>query len=258
MEPTETVAPYTYAGIAAMIDHTFLKPDGTDDQLLEAIDLALEHRVGVLLVRPTDVEVAVRQLAGSGVEVVSVVAYPHGATTTASKLYETRDLLRRGCREIEAVIHLGRLASRQFQYIENELLQMAEACHESGGKLRVMLEASLLSEEQKLVACKIAKRSSVDCLTTSTGSAILGSTMDDVRLLVRKCQPYVQVKVGQGIHNLEQLLEARALGVARVGTARTASILTELTRRLAATESDAEPVVESGDESGDAPGDVSS
>lgn len=254
MELTGIAVPYTYAEIAATIDHTFLKPDGTDDQLLEAIDLALEHRVGVLLVRPTDVEVAVRQLAGSGVDVVSVVAYPHGATTTASKLYETRDLLRRGCREIEAVIHLGRLASRQFQYIENELLQMAEACHESGGKLRVMLEASLLSAEQKLVACKIAKRSSVDCLTTSTGSAMLGSTMDDVRLLVRKCRPYVQVKMGQGIENLDQLLEVRAMGVARVGTTRTATILRELSRRLAppsvpepAVDPVVDPVVQSGD-----------
>ena len=222
----------TYEEIAASIDHTFLRPEATDDQLLAAIDLVLEYRPGALLVRPTDVEVAVRQLTGSGVNVVSVVAYPHGASTTASKLYETRDLLRRGCREIEAVIHIGRLASRQFQYIENELLQIAEACHETGGKLRVMLEASLLSEEQKLVACKIAKRSSVDWLTTSTGCAVLGSTIDDVRLLVRKCQPYVQVKVGQGIQNLDQLLEVRALGAGRVGTTRTAAILTELRGRL--------------------------
>jgi deoxyribose-phosphate aldolase len=225
--------PYTYEEIAQAIDHTFLKADGTDDEALEAIDVARDWRVGVLLVRPTDVEVAVRQLAGSGVRVAGAVSYPHGASTTASKLYETRDLLRRGCREIEAVIHIGRLASRQFQYIENELLQMAEACHEAGGKLRVMLEASLLSEEQKLVACKIAKRSCVDWITASTGTAVLGPTMDDVRLLVRKCQPYVQVKVGQGIQNLDQLLEFRGLGVTRFGTTRTATILKELEQRLA-------------------------
>lgn len=231
--PEPPVPAYTYEEIAAAIDHTFLRPEATDDQLFEALDLVQEYRPGVMLVRPTDVEVAVRQLAGSGVAVASVVAYPHGASTTASKLYETRDLLRRGCREIEAVIHIGRLASRQFQYIENELLQMAEACHESGGKLRVMLECSLLSEEQKLVSCKIAKRSSVDWITTSTGSAMLGSTPDDVRLLVRKCKPYVQVKVGQGVQNLDQLLELREWGVGRVGTTRTASILTELRQRLA-------------------------
>jgi deoxyribose-phosphate aldolase len=223
---------YTYAEIAAAIDHTFLKPEATDDQLFEVVDLAREYEVGVLLVRPTDVEVAVRQLEGSSVSVASVVSFPHGACTTASKLYETRDLIRRGAKEIEAVIHIGRLASRQFQYIENELLQMAEACHEKGGKLRVMLEASLLSEEQKLVACKIAKRSSVDWITASTGTAALGATMDDVRLLVRKCQPYVQVKVGQGIQNLDQLLEYRGLGVTRFGTSQTASILTELRKRL--------------------------
>jgi len=225
--------PFTYEEIAGAIDHTFLKPDATDDQLFEALDLAKEYRPGVMLVRPTDVEAAVRQLEGTGVAVVGAVAYPHGASTTASKLYETRDLLRRGCQQIEAVIHLGRLASRQFQYIENELLQMAEACHENGGQLRVMLEVSLLSEEQKLVACKIAKRSSVDWITTSTGSAILGATVDDVKLLVRKCRPYVQVKVGQGIHNLDQLLEMKELGVGRFGTARTANILSEVRRRLA-------------------------
>jgi len=232
MDETTEPVPYTYEDIAGAIDHTFLRPDATDDQLFEAVDLAMEYQVGVLLVRPTDVEVAVRQTAGSGVSIASVVSYPHGCGTTASKLYETRDLLRRGAKEIEAVIHIGRLASRQFQYIENELLQMAEACHETGGKLRVMLEASLLSEEQKLVACKIAKRSSVDWITATTGSAILGATLDDLRLLVRKCQPYVQVKAGQGIQNLDQLLEARSLGVGRFGTTRTASILSELKERL--------------------------
>lgn len=240
MSPEEPLA-LTYEEIAAAIDHTFLRPDATDDQLLAEIEVARESRAGFLLVRPTDVEVAVRQLEGSGVAVASVVAYPHGASTTASKLYETRDLLRRGCGEIEAVIHLGRLASRQFQYIENELLQMAEACHEAGGKLRVMLEASLLTEEQKLVACKIAKRSSVDVITASTGSATLAATMDDVRLLARKCQPYVQLKVGQGIVNLDQLLELRALGVARFGTTRTASILQDLTQRLSPPEAEPEP-----------------
>lgn len=224
--------PFTYDEIAASIDHTFLKPDATDDQLFETLDLVKEYRPGVILVRPTDVEAAVRQLEGTGVAVVSVVSYPHGASTTASKLYETRDLLRRGCKEIEAVIHIGRLASRQFQYIENELLQMAEACHENNGQLRVMLEVSLLTEEQKLVACKIAKRSSVDWIVTSTGSAILGATVDDVKLLVRKCRPYVQVKAGQGIHNLDQLLEMKELGVGRFGTTRTAHILTEVRKRL--------------------------
>ena len=233
MAETEAT-PYTYEEIAAAIDHEFLRPEATDDQLFEALDMVLEYRPAVMLVRPTDVETATRQLSGSGIDVVSVVAFPHGASTTASKLYEARDLLRRGCRAIEAVIHIGRLASRQFQYVENELLQLAEACHQSGGQLRVMLECSLLGEEQKLVACKIAKRSSVDWLTTSTGTAALGSTPDDIRLLVRKCQPYVQVKVGQGIQNLDQLLEMRSIGVGRVGTTRTGSILKEVRKRLTA------------------------
>ncbi|MBY0507265.1 MAG: deoxyribose-phosphate aldolase [Bryobacteraceae bacterium] len=223
----------TYAEIAASIDHLFLRPDATDDQLFAEIDVVLEHFPGVFLVRPTDVDAAVRQLDGSGVAVASVVAYPHGSATTGTKLYETRDLLRRGCQQIETVIHLGRLASRQFQYVENELLQMAEACHEKQGKLRVMLECSLLTEEQKLVACKIAKRSSVDWITATTGTATLGATQDDVRLLVRKCQPYVQVKVGQGVQNLDQLLELRELGVTRFGTTRTGVILKELRERLA-------------------------
>ena len=232
---------YTYEEIAQSIDHTFLTPDATDEQLLKAIDVATEYRVGVLLVRPTDVEVAVRQLEGTGVAVVSVVSYPHGWATTATKLYEARDLLRRGCRDVEAVIHVGRLASRQFQYIENELLQLAEACHEKGGKLRVMLEASLLNEEQKLVACKIAKRSSVDWITASTGTATLGATPDDLQLLVRKCAPYVKVKAGQGVVNLDQLLELRSLGVDRVGTSRTARILDEVRLRLAPPPAEGQP-----------------
>ena len=138
---------------------------------MEGCQIAKAYEVASVSVRPSDVDTAARVLQGSDVAVGAVVGFPHGSSTTGMKLYEARDLLRRGAKEIDMVLNIGKLRSRAFQYIETELLQMAEACHQNGAILKVIFENAYLTDELKIVACRICNRAGVDFAKTSTGFA---------------------------------------------------------------------------------------
>lgn len=224
----------TYEQVAKMIDHSLLKPELSEEAVIEGCKLARRYEVASVCVRPSNVELAVKLLEGSGVAVGSVVGFPHGTNTTPVKLYEARDLLRRGAREIDAVLNIGKMIARQFQYVESELLQLSEACHSEGAILKVIFENAYLTEDLKIVACKIVKRTKVDFAKTSTGFAPSGATLEDLRLLARHCLPAVQVKAAGGIRTLESALEVRDAGCTRIGATATAAILDAWKARLAA------------------------
>jgi deoxyribose-phosphate aldolase len=215
----------TYEALAKMIDHSLVRPELTEDQVREGCDLAASYNVTSVSVRPSDIEIAVRALRGTEVRVGSIAGFPHGSQNTATKLYEMRDLIRRGAKEIDAVINIGKLLSRQFPYVETELVQMASACHGEGAVLKVILENAYLTDELKLIACRIAKRAEVDFVKTSTGFAPSGCTVDDVKLMFNKCAPRVKVKAAGGIRTLEAALEIHAAGADRIGATQTATIL---------------------------------
>jgi deoxyribose-phosphate aldolase len=224
----------SYEALAKMIDHSLVRPELSDDQVREGCALAAEYQVASVSVRPSDVDIALRSLRGTGLKVGSIVGFPHGSTTTAAKLYEMRDLLRRGATEIDAVINIGKLISRQFPYVETELVQMASACHGEGAVLKVILENAYLTEELKLIACKIAKRAEADFVKTSTGFAPGGGTVEDVRLMYAKCAGKVKVKAAGGISTLASALEMYEAGADRIGTTSTAAILDGWKAELAA------------------------
>jgi deoxyribose-phosphate aldolase len=223
----------TYEELAKMVDHSLVRPELSDDDVAEGCELARRYGVASVSVRPSDVDAVVRRLGGSDVAIGSVVGFPHGSSNTAAKLYELRDLLRRGAREIDMVINIGKMISRQFQYIESELLQAAQSCHETGAVLKVILETAYLTEDLKVIACKIAKRTDVDFVKTSTGFAPAGYTPEDVRLLVRLCGDRVKVKAAGGVRTLDAALQVYELGCARFGATQTASILDAWKARLA-------------------------
>ncbi|MEO8028912.1 MAG: deoxyribose-phosphate aldolase, partial [Bryobacteraceae bacterium] len=158
----------TYADVARLIEHSVVYPDLSEEQVVEGCAIAREYGVAAVNVRPSDADVAVRWLEGSGVAVASIVGFPHGASTTPSKLYEVRDLLRRGVTEIDAVINIGKMISRQFQYVEMELTQLAQACHEGGAILKVVFENAYLTDDLKTIACRLCKRAEVDYARTAT------------------------------------------------------------------------------------------
>lgn len=201
---------------AKMIDHALVLPQLTDDEVIAGCRLARQYNVASVTVRPCDVDLAVRELQGSAVKVGSVAGFPHGSSTTAVKVYETRDALRRGAREIDLALNLARLRSRQFQYVESELLQMAETCHKEGALLKVIFDHAWLTDELKIVACRICARAEVDFAS--------GSGPGDLRLMRAHLPDTVGLKAAE-VTTLEQAGEMHAAGCTRIGTTATAAIL---------------------------------
>ncbi len=215
----------SYQDLARMIDHSLVRPELTDDDVIAGCRLARQYQVATVSVRPCDVELAVRELQGCAVKVGSLAGFPHGSTTTAVKLYEARDVLRRGAREIDMVLNIAKLRSRQFQYVETELLQMADACHKESALLKVIFENAWLTDELKIVACRICGRAGVDFAKTSTGFAPSGYTIEDLRLMRTHLPEHVGLKAAVGVRTLEKAKEVYAVGCTRFGATATAAIL---------------------------------
>ena len=235
MDP-EPLAPIaTYEDLAGMIDHSLVKPELTNQNLIEGLELAKRYRIASAIVRPCDIDLTVRTLQGSPVRPGSVCGFPHGTASTATKLYELRDLLRRGAREIDMVIAIPKLLSREFQHVQTELDQAAESCNQGGAILKVILETAWLTRELKIIACVCCERAGVDFVVTSTGYAPAGYTADDLKLMREHLPEEVGIKAVGCLDTLEQVMEARALGCSRFGTTATAAVLDEWKARLAAT-----------------------
>ena len=221
-----TAAP-TYESLAANINHSLLQPELTNAQVVEGLELAKRYGVGTVTVRPCDTDLGVRILQGSPVLPGSIVSYPYGFQSTAVKLYETRDLLRRGSKEVGVVIGASKLLSREFQQVQTELNQLVEACRGAAARLTVILETALLTDEQKIIACTCCERAEVDFVSTATGY-----TTSDLKLL-RKHLPDETGLQASSVATLDEALELQTLGVSRIATTATAEILNEWKRRLA-------------------------
>ena len=224
----------SYEDIAGMIEHPVLRPEFSEEEVHTGCEIARQYRIAAVTVRPSDVDLAVSWMAGSGVAVASVVSYPHGAATTSVKLYETRDLLRRGATEIDTVINIGKMISRQFQYVEVELQQMAAACHESGAILKVAFENGYLTDDLKTIACKIVKRAEADYARTSTPFGPAPYSLEDVALMKRLLGDRAKVKASGGVRTITDVLELRAAGCSRIGTIATVGILEDWKAMVAA------------------------
>lgn len=220
--------------LARLLVRPLLAPDAADDALHAGLGAALRAGFGSVCVRPSDADTAVRLCQGSGVTVGSTAGFPHGAATTASKLYEARDLLRRGVREIEMAINIGKLRSRQFQYVEAEVQQLAQACRESGAILKVILENSVLTSDLKVIACKIAKRAEADVVKTATGFARPSPGWEaDLVLMRRVLKDVCQLEAGECVDTLDAALRAYELGADRIATPRAEAVLAGFVQRLA-------------------------
>jgi deoxyribose-phosphate aldolase len=224
----------TFEDLSKLIDHSLLKPELTDAQVIEGCRIAREYKTATVTVRPCDVDAVVRAMEGSGVGVSTVAGFPHGSATTAAKLYEVRDLLRRGACEIDMVLNIGRLVSRQFEFVETEIAQAADACHESHALLKVIFENAYLTDELKIVACRIATNAGADFVKTSTGFAPGGATIEDLKLMRAHSGPNVRIKAAGGVRTLEGALEVYKVGCSRIGATATVAILEAWKRQLAA------------------------
>ena len=230
----------TYEDLARRTVQLLVRPELSDDAILEGCREAARRGTAAVLVRPADIDAAVRALEGTGTAPASVVGFPHGGTTTAVKVYETRDLLRRGAKEIDLTVNIGKLVSRQFQFIETEILQISRACHESGALLAVTLENAYLTEDLKVIAMKIAKRCEADFVKTSTGFAPAAAMAAELPLMTRILGDVCRIEACGGIGTLDDALAAYAQGAERIGSECASSILDAWQTRLEAVRKDRE------------------
>ena len=214
---------------------TALRPEWSELEAAQACESAKRLGLLAVTVRPCDIDVAVRILGSSGTAPGSTAGFPHGDANTGTKLYEARDLLRRGAREIDMVLSISKLRSRQFQHVDMEIIQMSEACRKEGAVLRVTLESGYLTDEQKIVACRMCGRAEVAVVKTATGFG-LAATIADI-VLLRSHLPEDVLVEAAGIETFAQAQEAMAAGAARLSAANPAPLVEEWKRQAAAVQS---------------------
>ena len=205
------------ASVAQLIDHTLLKPEATRAQVDQLCREAAEHRFATVCVNPAWVATCASLLRGTPVLVCSVVGFPLGATTADVKAYETRRVIFDGAREVDMVINVGALKSGDLRTVERDIDAVAQPCRECGVVSKVIIEAALLSDEEKVTACTLAKAAGADFVKTSTGFGPGGATVADVALMRRVVGADMGVKAAGGVKDLESLKAMVAAGASRVG-----------------------------------------
>ena len=213
--------------VAALIDHTLLKPDATAGDIERLCREAAEFHFATVCVNPTWVAFSHRLLRGTGVGVCSVVGFPLGATTPDVKHYETRRAIFDGATEIDMVINVGALKSDDLRLVEQDIEAVTTPCREHHVVSKVIIEAALLSEDEKVTASTLTKAAGADFVKTSTGFGPGGATISDVMLMRRVVGDTMGVKAAGGVRDLEQMRAMVAAGASRVGASAGVRIVKE-------------------------------
>jgi deoxyribose-phosphate aldolase len=203
--------------IARLIDHTLLKPDATPAQIAQLCYEAQKYGFASVCINPSFVALAAQLLAGSPVKVCTVVGFPLGATSTEAKVAETVKALEDGATEIDMVINIGALKAGDYELVERDIAAVVQAAHARGALVKVIIEAALLADEEKVKACTLAKAAGADYVKTSTGFGPGGATTHDVALMRRTVGAGMGVKAAGGIKTLEQAREMVHAGATRIG-----------------------------------------
>jgi deoxyribose-phosphate aldolase len=214
-------------GVSALIDHTLLKADATRQELEKLCREAAEFKFATVCVNPTWVALCAQQLRHTAVGVCTVVGFPLGATTADVKNYETRRVIFDGAREVDMVINVGALKSGDVRTVERDIEAVAQPCREAGIISKVIIEAALLTDDEKVTACTLAKAAGADFVKTSTGFGPGGATVADVTLMRRVVGAEMGVKAAGGVRDLEGLKAMVAAGASRVGASAGVKIVQE-------------------------------
>jgi deoxyribose-phosphate aldolase len=213
--------------VAAFIDHTNLKPDATPADIEQLCREARQFGFATVCVNPVNVKLASRLLRGSKVAVCSVVGFPLGASPTEAKVYETRRAIRDGAREIDMVINVGALKAGQDERVQDDIRALVMACRDGGAHLKVIIEAALLNDEEKVRACRLSKDAGADFVKTSTGFGPGGATVHDVDLMRHTVGRDIGVKAAGGIRSFDDLTKLLAAGATRIGASASVKIMRE-------------------------------
>lgn len=221
----------TAKDIAKMIDHSLLNPTMTKQNIIDGCKIAKEYDVASVCVKPSEVALAKIELAGTDVLVTTVVGFPHGSSKTEVKAFEALEAIKDGAVELDMVLNIGRLISRDFNYVEKDIKAVVDASHAKGVIVKVILENCYLTDELKEIACRICEKAGADFVKTSTGYGSGGATIEDLKLMRKVTGPKVRVKAAGGVRTLDNALAVRSVGTVRFGATATKAIVDEAYKR---------------------------
>ena len=205
------------------IDHTLLKPDATKEAITKLCSEAKEHSFASVCVNPTYVPLASKLLSKTSVKVCTVIGFPLGANLLATKICETKHALIEGADEIDMVINIGRLKNNDNDYVEKEISEIKKIC---GKKvLKVIIETCLLTDEEKIRACTLAKNAGADFVKTSTGFSTAGAKVEDIKLMRKTVGPEMGVKASGGVRTKADAQKMIEAGATRIGTSNSLEII---------------------------------
>jgi deoxyribose-phosphate aldolase len=211
--------------LAKMIDHTLLKPEATQEQIAQLCFEARKYGFASVCINPTWVELCAKLLEGSSVKVCSVIGFPLGATSPEVKAFETQVALGHGATEIDMVINVGALKARDLDLVAKDIRGVVTAAHAGGAIVKVIIEAILLTDEEKTIVCLLAKEAGADFVKTSTGFASGGATVHDVALMRKTVGPEMGVKAAGGVRTYEDAENMIKAGATRIGASAGVKIL---------------------------------
>lgn len=218
------------ANIARYIDHTLLKADATQDQIAQLCYEARTHHFASVCVNPANVKLCAQLLKGSDVRVCTVVGFPLGATAAPVKAYEAQNAIRDGATEIDMVINVGALKSRDYRAVSEDIAGVVSTTHAANALVKVILETALLTDEEKVIASQLSKVAGADFVKTSTGFGPGGATAEDVALMRRVVGPDIGVKASGGVRNYADTQAMIAAGATRIGASAGVAIVNEARR----------------------------
>lgn len=226
MIPKLDVETLTVAQLAKTIDHSLLRPELTDEDVIAGCEVARRHHVASVTVKPCHVSLAARLVADSDVKVGTVVGFPHGSHTTATKVFEAQDALDNGAQELDMVINIGALRAGQDDRVGADIRAVVEASGDEA-LVKVILENHYLTDEEKVRACRLVEQAGAHYVKTATGFAPTGAKIEDLKLMRASVGPQVGVKAAGGVRSWEAARDVIAVGVTRIGATRTERILRE-------------------------------
>ncbi len=214
--------------IAKMIDHTLLKADATKEQVKTLCEEAKQYNFASVCVNPTWVQYASELLAGTEVEVCTVIGFPLGATTSATKAFETANAIENGATEVDMVINIGALKDKNYDLVKEDITAVVDAA-KGKALTKVIIETSLLTDEEKEKACVLAVEAGTDFVKTSTGFSTGGATVEDIALMRKTVGPDIGVKASGGVRSSEDTENMIAAGATRIGASSGVAIVNGLT-----------------------------
>ena len=213
--------------LAKYMDHTLLKADATREQVQKVIDEAKEYDFASVCINPYWVSLTHEELKGTDVNTCTVIGFPLGATSTESKVFEAQQAMRDGADELDMVINIGELKGGNDDAVLADIKALADAIHEEGKHLKVIIETSLLNDEEKVRACKLSEAAGADFVKTSTGFSTAGAKVEDVKLMRETVGDRLGVKASGGIHTKAEAEAMIAAGANRLGVSASVAIVNE-------------------------------